>query len=155
VASRSEAFAGIGKKTGHAGETVRRYMSHGRVTARFLAVFALAYEIDPEWVLLGKGALARLRRGGRGARLLGRIVNDPEHWYSQVADRLAIAIGDDNRFAVARRIRSDPENVRRHLLTGRISARVFVVFCRAYRIDPKWLLFGEGAPTRKRGQRIY
>ena len=48
MASRSEAFAGIGKKTGHAGETVRRYMSPGRVRYGRLLHEELLFRIADE-----------------------------------------------------------------------------------------------------------
>jgi hypothetical protein len=124
-------------------------MRSGRTTARFIAAFCAGYEIDPSWLLFGRGPMRGGRQRPPGA-VESRLLRNADRWDRGVAERLAIAVGDDDRDRVARRTKMHPENIRRHLLTGRISARVLVLFCRAYRVDPMWVLFGRGR-MRSRG----
>jgi hypothetical protein len=57
LASDWQTNAVIGKRTGFHAETVRRYMESGRVPAKFLAAFCLAFDVNPQWMLLGKGGM--------------------------------------------------------------------------------------------------
>lgn len=45
----------VGEATGTAAETVRRYLTGGRPSARFIAALCDAYGVSTDWVLLNHG----------------------------------------------------------------------------------------------------
>lgn len=48
--------------TGFNAENTRRHLGHGRAPAYFLAEFATVFEVEAQWLLLGKGPMRRGKR---------------------------------------------------------------------------------------------
>jgi hypothetical protein len=96
--------------------------------------------------------MKRLKKTRRRHRTSGR----PNHtrWHAEVAERLTLA-ADWKPFAdVAGRTGFHAETVRRYLRTGRFPVQFLAAFCRAYEVEPRWMLFGEGPMnTRAAGRR--
>jgi transcriptional regulator with XRE-family HTH domain len=48
-------FAAVSRATGFNDETVRRYLSGGRVSVDFIIALAERYGVSADWLLLGRG----------------------------------------------------------------------------------------------------
>ncbi|MBS0192161.1 MAG: hypothetical protein JSR52_13560 [Planctomycetes bacterium] len=55
----NESYTSIGHKTATHPETVRRYLSVGVPSVRFVQSFADAFSVSAEWLLLGRGCMNR------------------------------------------------------------------------------------------------
>lgn len=63
---------------------------------------------------------------------------------SSIRQRMQQAAAPNNASEVARMTCSSRETVRRYLTGGRPSVEFVVAFCRAFDVNPTWLLFGTG-----------
>src|SRR3954469_24593741 len=72
----------------------------------------------------------------------------PEDWVSGLRQRLRLASGDCSLREIGARTGANWETVRRYFKEGKVSGRFLAAVCKAYKVTPDWLLFGEG-PMRR------
>jgi hypothetical protein len=82
-----------------------------------------------------------------GTKQLGTCVS----WHEALVNRLCHAADGYSFQEIAARTGTNHETVRRYMLHGRVPATFICAFCRAFEVEPTWLLMGHGS-MRSEGQ---
>jgi hypothetical protein len=65
-------------------------------------------------------------------------------FYEGLVERLELVAGAKSYKAIGDSTGTNFETTRRYMQTGRFPARFAAEFCRAFELNPKWLLYGTG-----------